>query len=393
MGVFTPVKRGIEHGMCVVGGVGLGAGLMYILDPDRGRRRRATARDGITKVLHETGDAFDKGLRDLNNRVSGIMMEAVSVVAPQMASDEVLSARVRAALGRVVSHPHAIKVGVKDGKVTLSGAVLKDEVARLVKQVHQIRGVAEVINNLQVYTDASESPDLQGKRRPPREMPAIQWTPATRLAAATAGSFLAVYGAARRGLIGFGYGVAGLGLVMRAIVEPSRSFAATSELERGVDIQKTITIDAPLERVYRLLSNPENFSRFMSHVKEVKKLDNGGYQWSVVGPLGAVEWRWQSDITRMVPNELLEWKSRPGAMMENAGIIRFDPTPYGTTRVHIRTSYRPPAGMFGNLLAEFFKIFPKRVLDADLSRVKSLLEQGRTTAHHHKVKLDDVATV
>ncbi len=392
MGVFTPVKRGIENGICVLGGVGLGAGLMYILDPDRGRRRRAATRDGLTKLLHDTGDALDKGLRDLNNRVSGTVVEAVSMLLPQMATDEVLAGRVRAALGRLVSHPHAITVTVKNANVTLSGAILEDEVPRLLKGLRQIRGLVEITNELKVYAKPGTLPDLQGKRRPPREAPALQWTPAMRLAAGTAGSFLAVYGAARRGLVGFGYGMAGLSMLTRALLPASfRTFGAESDLERGVDIQKTITIDAPLERVFRLLCNPENFPKFMSHVKEVKKVENGSYQWSVVGPLGAVEWRWQSDITRMVPNELLEWKSRPGAMMENAGVIRFDPTPYGRTRVHIRTSYHPPGGMFGNLLGEFFRIFPKRVLDADLSRVKSLLEQGKTTAHHHKVKLDEVA--
>ena len=35
----------MNRNLLLLGGIGLGAGLMYIFDPDRGRRRRATARD------------------------------------------------------------------------------------------------------------------------------------------------------------------------------------------------------------------------------------------------------------------------------------------------------------------------------------------------------------
>src|SRR6266542_3772508 len=101
MGVFTLVERETKCGMCVLGGIGLGAGLMYILDPDRGRRRRATAHDKLNKMMSETGKVLDQGLRDLNNRVSGAVMAAVSTVAPRAVSDDVLAGRVRAGLGRL----------------------------------------------------------------------------------------------------------------------------------------------------------------------------------------------------------------------------------------------------------------------------------------------------
>lgn len=35
-------------------GIGIGAGLMYALDP-QGNRRRALARDKVTKAVHKTG--------------------------------------------------------------------------------------------------------------------------------------------------------------------------------------------------------------------------------------------------------------------------------------------------------------------------------------------------
>jgi len=41
-------------------GAGIGAGLMYVFDPERGRRRRALARDQIVRTWRSTDDLIDK---------------------------------------------------------------------------------------------------------------------------------------------------------------------------------------------------------------------------------------------------------------------------------------------------------------------------------------------
>src|SRR5262249_32815230 len=52
-------------------GAGLGAGLMYIFDPQQGRRRRALVRDEFVHALHELDDAIGVLSRDLSNRSRG----------------------------------------------------------------------------------------------------------------------------------------------------------------------------------------------------------------------------------------------------------------------------------------------------------------------------------
>lgn len=43
----------------IAGGITLGAGLMYLMDPDRGKRRWDLIRNKATDALEQAGDAFE----------------------------------------------------------------------------------------------------------------------------------------------------------------------------------------------------------------------------------------------------------------------------------------------------------------------------------------------
>jgi hypothetical protein len=53
-------------------------------------------------------------------------------------------------------------------------------------------------------------------------------------------------------------------------------------------------------------------------------------------------------------------------------------------------SYAPPAGIFGHAIASFFRSDPKTAMDEDLVRMKSLLEQGKASAHGKEVTIDEL---
>jgi uncharacterized membrane protein len=59
--------------------------------------------------------------------------------------------------------------------------------------------------------------------------------------------------------------------------------------------------------------------------------------------------------------------------------MRFDANPDGSTRVSIRMAYNPPAGAIGHAVAKFFGADPKRQMDEDFNRLKSLIEEGKTS--------------
>jgi hypothetical protein len=65
----------------VLGGVGLGAALMYLLDPSGGGRRRALIRDKAVGLSHDITDAVEGKAKDLRNRAKGLVHEAGSLVS------------------------------------------------------------------------------------------------------------------------------------------------------------------------------------------------------------------------------------------------------------------------------------------------------------------------
>jgi hypothetical protein len=65
----------------VLGGIGVGAALMYLFDPNGGRRRRALIRDKAVGIRNDVTDAIEGKARDLSNRAKGAVHEAKSLIA------------------------------------------------------------------------------------------------------------------------------------------------------------------------------------------------------------------------------------------------------------------------------------------------------------------------
>ena len=210
----------MNKGLTFGAGLGLGTGLMFLLDPDRGKRRRALLRDKCVSAARKTGEGFEVTARDLRNRTQGIVTDIQSRFSSEPVDDAVLVDRVRSKLGRIVSHPSAVHVTAQNGNVTLGGPILTAEVPELLACVNRVNGVNEVINNLETHDEPGNHPALQGGRERPGdrfEFMQENWSPAARFVAGAAGASLAVYGGARRDALGAGLGAAGLLLLTRGI--------------------------------------------------------------------------------------------------------------------------------------------------------------------------------
>ena len=182
----------------LLAGAAMGVAAAYMLDPDRGGRRRARVREKIIRGAHVTGRALDATARDLANRSRGIVAATRTRWSGEAVDDWRLVERVRAKLGRVCSHPRAIDVDARDGEVTLRGPILADEVDDVLTMTESIPAVRAVMNELEPHESPHGIPSLQGAGRPGQaSMDRFQrnWAPATRAlvaAAALAGGAAAV---------------------------------------------------------------------------------------------------------------------------------------------------------------------------------------------------------
>ncbi len=358
------------------GGMGVGAALMYALDPENGRRRRATARDRWRNL------AGGRSVLPAGTRGD----------AP---SDRVLADRVRAALGRAVSHPSAIGIDVHDGCVVLTGQVLESETRELMRRVGRVAGVKAVDDQLERFRTREGIPSLQGgsTRVPRHGLERDVWPPAWRLAVGAAGLGTGAVGLARGGMVGKALLVGGGALVARAATNRSISrLTGIGHGQRMIELRKTLLVHAPIDEVYSFWTHVENFPHFMEHVREVKRNRHNPLRshWEVRGP-GGVTMKWDAEVTRHVPDEMFAWKTLPGSGVEHAGMVQFEEVGEDTTRVHVRMIYMPPAGALGHAVASMLGADPKSRMDEDLIRFKSLLEQGRIRPTGQQIARDELS--
>jgi hypothetical protein len=64
-------------------GLGVGAALMYLFDPQDGDRRRAMLRDKATKLNRQTREAFEGTVTDISGRAKGIAHDMRSNMMPE----------------------------------------------------------------------------------------------------------------------------------------------------------------------------------------------------------------------------------------------------------------------------------------------------------------------
>jgi uncharacterized membrane protein len=147
-------------------------------------------------------------------------------------------------------------------------------------------------------------------------------------------------------------------------------------MNQAIKAEKTVTINRPVEELYRFWRQFQNLPHFMKHLKEVQVYDSTRSHWVTSGPLDSrVEW--DAVITDEQENQMIAWRSVEGADVDHAGSIHFKPVSHNRgTEVKVITHYNPPAGGLGAAVAKLFGESPEQQLGDDLHRFKMLMETG-----------------
>jgi hypothetical protein len=156
-----------------VTGAGVGAALLFVFDPNQGTRRRAVIRDKVTRARRVATDAASTSARDMRNRAGGIVAAVRGRFRDEDVADGILCERVRAKIGRATAHARAIDVDARDGCVTLCGPVLASEVDQLLAVAGSVRGVHDIVNELEPHDTPAGIPSLQGEGRVAQPSPDI----------------------------------------------------------------------------------------------------------------------------------------------------------------------------------------------------------------------------
>ncbi|HYY55860.1 MAG TPA: SRPBCC family protein [Pyrinomonadaceae bacterium] len=148
--------------------------------------------------------------------------------------------------------------------------------------------------------------------------------------------------------------------------------------DRGIRVEKSITINKSPEELYRFWRSFENLPRFMNHLESVTTAGEGRSHWVARAPAGTTV-EWDAEVYNEKEGELIAWRSLDGADVDNAGSVRFEPATGGRgTTVRVTLRYDPPGGALGAAFAKLFGENPEQQIEEDLRRFKQVMETGET---------------
>ena len=177
----------------------------------------------------------------------------------------------------------------------------------------------------------------------------------------------------RRGITGHSYLFETIGIRTAPVGQGWQTTSVPYEL--GIRVDRTITINRPRQEVFRFWRDLTNLPKFMTHVKSVSITGDNRSRWVVKAPAGR-HVQWDATIHNEIENELIAWRTLPGADVDHAGSVRFKDAAGGATEVQIELQYNPPAGTLGAVFARLWGEEPTQQIEADLVKLKQVLETG-----------------
>ena len=134
-----------------------------------------------------------------------------------------------------------------------------------------------------------------------------------------------------------------------------------------------IEVELPLAKVYELMNSPVDFPRYLSHLKEVIKINSQTFEY--VTEIGGEEFRWTTNVIDDLRNTRFAWITINGNLNQT-GTIRFTPLNNGSrTRVDFSLDYRTFFGEPSDEVKSFMDNL-EETLKSELEQFKKMAESG-----------------
>jgi len=139
-------------------------------------------------------------------------------------------------------------------------------------------------------------------------------------------------------------------------------------------VEKTITINAPVEKVFGYVNEPTNLPEIwpsMVEAKDVQRLPNGGNSFGWVYKMAGMRFEGTSEDTEVVANQRVVSKSKGG--IESTITWTFQPEASGT-KVTFEAEYTVPIPLLGKLAEAFIVKQNEHEAELLLANLKTRME-------------------
>ena len=139
-------------------------------------------------------------------------------------------------------------------------------------------------------------------------------------------------------------------------------------------VEKTITINAPVEKVFGYFDEPTNLPEIwpsMVEVKDVQRLPNGGTSFRFMYKAAGILLESTSEDTEYVANQRMVSKRKGG--IESTTTVMFQPEA-GGTKVTFEAEYTMPIPVLGKIAEAVAVKANEREIELMLANLKDMME-------------------
>jgi uncharacterized protein YndB with AHSA1/START domain len=141
-----------------------------------------------------------------------------------------------------------------------------------------------------------------------------------------------------------------------------------------VTFEKSVTIDAPPEKVFGFIEDPKHLVEIMPgmvEVKDIEKLPTGGYRYHWVYKMAGFPFEGETETTKFVPHELIV--DRTKGQIESTFDWKFF-AENGGTHVTLAVGYEVPKAVFEKFAEKFVLKLNEREAETTLLNLKDRIE-------------------